>query len=194
MERLSTLYPQTHNCNNNCPWPQPSSLRHRGPEPALLPQTQESVQPKQPSSLRHRGPARAALLPQTQGSSRAAPSSLRHRGPAKAALLPQIQVSSRAALLPQTQGSRTALLPQTHRSSQGSPPPSDTRVQPGQPPPPSDTGVQAQLSSLRLMRQGSTVHSWWMFPQRLSRTGEYFLGPESANTQGSLKVTVLGRS
>ena len=157
MERLSTLYPQTHNCNNNCPWPQPSSLRHRGPEPALLPQTQESVQPKQPSSLRHRGPARAALLPQTQGS-------------------------------------RTALLPQTHRSSQGSPPPSDTRVQPGQPPPPSDTGVQAQLSSLRLMRQGSTVHSWWMFPQRLSRTGEYFLGPESANTQGSLKVTVLGRS
>lgn len=42
--------------------------------------------------------------------------------------------------------------------------------------------------------QGSRVHSWWMFPRKLSGVGEHFLGPESANTQGSLKVTVRGRS
>lgn len=42
--------------------------------------------------------------------------------------------------------------------------------------------------------QGSTAHSWWMFPRRPGWVGEHFLGPESANTQGSLKVTVPGRS
>lgn len=180
MERHSILYPQTQQPQATTvpglgPSPsdtglqsQPSSLRSRSQSSQSSPPPSDTeVQPGQPSSLRHRGPTGQPSSLRYRGSGE--PSSLRHRGLA------------RAALFPQTQGSRTALLSQTRGSSQGSPPPSDT-------------GVQAQPSSLRLMRQGSTVHSWRMFPQRLSRTGEYFLGPESANTQGSLKVTVLGRS